>query len=177
MYTYILYILYIYYIYVSGIIIINLLQPGEVDLPLTFDLHTDQVSEEDSDLPAFVSEPAGHPLPHLHGGADDPPPHDGAEVLHHHPTVHLRHQQLDTQDSGVLSPGTVWYRVVPCGTVWYRVVPCGTVWYRVVPCGTVWYLVGGAVHAVELLEGLLDDGLHLLVRLHAAQPLPLHQAL
>lgn len=55
---------------------------------------TDQIFEEDFDLSAFVSEPAGHPLPHLQGGADDSASHDGAKVLHHHPPVHLRHQQL-----------------------------------------------------------------------------------
>lgn len=59
-----------------------------------FHLLTDQVFEEDFDLFAFVPEPAGHPPPHLHRRADDPASHDGPEVLHHHPPVDLRHQQL-----------------------------------------------------------------------------------
>lgn len=64
-----------------------------VAAPSSF-LRTHQVFEEDLYLFSFVAESASHPLPHLHGGADDPAPHDGAEILHHHPAVDFSHQQL-----------------------------------------------------------------------------------
>lgn len=58
---------------------------------------THQIFEEHFDLLALVAQSSSHPLPHSEGRADDPPPHEGAQVFHQNPSMHLSHQDLGEQ--------------------------------------------------------------------------------
>lgn len=126
----------------------------------TVDLKTtNQVFEENFDLFAFVSEAASHPLPHLHGGADDSSSHDRAEVLHHHPPVDFCHQQLQGRDT--LGGEDIAHLQAALRHLHHVTA----------------YLIRRVVHPAVRLEVLLDESFNVLVGLQVAQPLPLHQTL
>lgn len=55
---------------------------------------THQVFEEPLQLLGLILQAERHPLPHFGGCADQPSSHDGSNVLHQDPPVHLAHQRL-----------------------------------------------------------------------------------
>lgn len=68
---------------------------------------THQIFEEHFDLLALVAQSSSHPLPHSEGRADDPPPHEGAQVFHQNPSMHLSHQDLGEQGKDTINQSSI----------------------------------------------------------------------
>lgn len=53
-----------------------------------------QVFKESFQLFGLILQTERHPLPHFRGRANDPSTHDGPDILHQDPPVHLPDQRL-----------------------------------------------------------------------------------
>lgn len=120
---------------------------------------TYQILKESFQLFGLILQAESHPLPHLGGCAYNSSPHDGSDILHQDPPVHLTHQRLSVNQSRVT----------------YNLQANAVEFLHMLNITKCLYLVRWKVHPSELLEVLFNAGFDGLEGLCVIQPFSLYQ--